>query len=440
MKREIRILPKNDPSNGWSKILPPRTPQPPLNGDRHVDWIVVGAGWAGLAAARRLAENCPDQEIALVEAHEVGENASGRNSGFAIDLPHNVGASMEELGASRAFMRLARAAISSLEESVDRHGIDCDWSRRGKYHAAVSARGRREVLEPFAAELEALEEPHEWIAQEDLPGRIGTPYYHAAVYTPGCVLMNPAALTRGLAENLPANVSLYENSPVTAFEQSNGIVLTLPGGSLRAPKMILTVNGFAAQFGFYRNRTFTLAAHASLTRPLDDAERKALGGEEDWGLTPANAFAGITMRFTLDRRLLIRQNIHYQPDFRISPQKLTEIGKRHRELFLGRFPMLPKVEMAHSWTGFLCLSQNHAPGFGRIAPGVYAAVCQNAVGVTKGTISGLLAADLACGRDNPLLADMESLGHPSLLPPRPFLDLGIRVRFAWEVWRARHEA
>jgi glycine/D-amino acid oxidase-like deaminating enzyme len=74
-----------------------------------------------------------------------------------------------------------------------------------------------------------------------------------------------------------------------------------------------------------------------------------------------------------------------------------------------------------------------------VASNVWSAVCQNAIGVTKGTIGGLLAADMACGTDNPLIADMESLGAPSLLPPRPFLDLGVRVRSAWELWRHRRE-
>ena len=85
------------------------------------------------------------------------------------------------------------------------------------------------------------------------------------------------------------------------------------------------------------------------------------------------------------------------------------------------------------------MSRNHAPGFGRLGPNVFGAVCQNAVGVTKGTISGLLAADMACGEDNSLISDMESLGSPQRLPPRPFLDLGVRARFALEMWRGRNE-
>ena len=102
--------------------------------------------------------------------------------------------------------------------------------------------------------------------------------------------------------------------------------------------------------------------------------------------------------------------------------------------------MLKSVEIEHTWSGFVCLSQNGAPGFGQAASNVWMAVCQNAVGVTKGTIGGILAADMACDRDNPLIADMESLGQPNRLPPRPFLDIGVRARFWWELWSNRHEA
>ena len=243
----------------------------------------------------------------------------------------------------------------------------------------------------------------------------------------------------GLADSLPENVTLHENTPVTAMEQANGIRLTTPGGSLVAPQMILATNGFASQFGLYTRHLLPFAAHASLTRPLNPQERAVLGGQDDWGLTPANAFAGVTMRFTRDHRILIRQKFRYAPEMRSDDAERAAARVDHMERFRRRFPMLPDVTMDFTWTGFICLSKNNAPGFGRIAPGIHAAVCQNAVGVTKGTIGGLLAADMACGIDNPLIADMESLGAPEKLPPALLLKLGVPARMAWDIWRARHE-
>ena len=98
---KIKRLPKDDVTNGWSAVLEGREVNPALVSDQHADWLVLGAGYAGLAAARRLAENCPEDKIAIVDAGSAGENASGRNSGFAIDLPHNVGSSLDELEGSQ---------------------------------------------------------------------------------------------------------------------------------------------------------------------------------------------------------------------------------------------------------------------------------------------------------------------------------------------------
>ena len=123
---KISTLPDNDTTNAWNTILPMRQSHEALAGDINVDWLVIGAGYAGLAAARRLAGNRPDEKIAIVDAGVCGENASGRNSGFAIDLPHTVSSNLDQLDGAHRYMRLARAAIAELEEQVEKHNIACD--------------------------------------------------------------------------------------------------------------------------------------------------------------------------------------------------------------------------------------------------------------------------------------------------------------------------
>ena len=432
-------LPKRDHGNGWSAILPERTPHAPLQRDVQADWVVVGAGYAGLAAARQLAENRSNDRIIVIEAGEAGENASGRNSGFGIDLPHVVGSAQDDLAGAHAYMRLSRAALDHLESVVQQHGIECDWSRAGKFQAAVSARGEAEVLAPFVDMLKMLDEPHRILNRAETARAIGTSYYHASVYTPGCVLMNPAALTRGLADTLPDNVTLHENSPVVEYSRAGGICLTTPRATVRAGKMILAVNAFAPKFGYWKRHLLPFAAHASLTRPLTDTEHEALGGVRPWGITPVDAFVSTTVRYTADRRILIRYGLRYCPEQRAGAGELEQIRARHEQVLRGRFPMLPEVAIAHTWTGHVCLSRNNAPGFGKLDENVWSAVCCNAVGVTKATVAGLLAADLASGVDNPLIADMGGLGTPQALPPRPFLDVGVRLRNGWDLWRGRHE-
>jgi len=75
-------------ASGWYAMLPQPQPARRLNGHQVADWVVVGAGVTGLAAARRLAELVPEARIVLLDGHRVGYGASGRNAGFIIDTPH----------------------------------------------------------------------------------------------------------------------------------------------------------------------------------------------------------------------------------------------------------------------------------------------------------------------------------------------------------------
>lgn len=438
--RTIKRQPLNDKTNAWNTILPERKPHASLNTNIQADWLVIGAGYAGLAAARRLAENCPNQKIVVVEAGECGENASGRNSGFVIDVPHLVSSNLDQLENSQRHLRLARAATMQLSTLVSDLSIDCDWSVDGKYHGAVTERGAEAMLAPFANELDALGEPYRWVEANDLEKSLGTGHFKRAIYTPGCVLMNPAALIRGLADNLPSNVEVFENSPVLKLDSTGGIKVETAGGSVKAPRMILAANGFSDQFGYRTDAFFHLALRASLTRPLNEEERKAYAVTKPWGLTPANAFGGVTMRYTNDHRILIRQDIKLNMGQNMSASKTQDIRAQHLQILRQRFPTIPNVSIENAWVGYICMSRNSAPAFGKIAENTWVAACQNGIGVTKGTISGTTVADLACGRENGLIDDMSALGAPVRLPARPFLEVGARALMRWEIFKNRHEA
>jgi glycine/D-amino acid oxidase-like deaminating enzyme len=306
--------------------------------------------------------------------------------------------------------------------------------------SAVTGQGAESMLVPFASELEALGESYRWVEADELEKSLGTRHFKRAVYTPGCVLMNPAALIRGLADNLPDNVQVFENSPVLKMDSVGGFCAVTLAGSVKAPRMILAANGFSDQFGYRASAFFHLALRASLTRPLNEDERNAYGVDKPWGVTPANAFGGVTMRYTNDHRLLIRQDIKLNMQQHMSASKTQKIRAHHLQILRDRFPAIPNASIDNTWAGYICMSRNSAPAFGEIAPNAWVAACQNGIGVTKGTISGSSVADLACGRENLLIDDMKALGTPVNLPVRPLLELGARALMRWEVFKNRHEA
>jgi glycine/D-amino acid oxidase-like deaminating enzyme len=440
MPHRVHPLPNDDRTNGWSALLPPRQPTQPLAGDWDVDWVIVGAGYAGLAAARRLAARQPHAAIAVVEAGVVGENAAGRNSGFAIDLPHAPESSPASIGKGREAIRVNRFAIAELDRLIGEHGIDCGWRQDGRYHAAVTTDGAGHSLKAYAANLDAWGEPYEWLARPALQQRLGTGYYAAAIHTPGTWLMNPAALVRGLADSLPPQVRLFEQSPVVEVQfDGPGRFVRTEHGRIRFRKSILAVNAFSQSFGVYRERQVPMLLFASLSEPLNDAQLGLLGSERSWGITPAHGVAGSTLRLTPDRRLMIRQGFEYSPTLRTTEARRTAARAMHAQLLRRRFPQLGEIALEHFWMGWLAISQNHAPAFGQVAEHVYAASCCNGSGVVRHTAAGMLIADLALGERNPLIDDFLVQGTANYLPPRPLRDLGIGLALKWQTWRGRAE-
>ncbi|WP_372877868.1 NAD(P)/FAD-dependent oxidoreductase [Pseudomonas sp.] len=438
MQLQCNFLPQDDGRCGWYEILPPAPPSTPLRGTVQADWVVLGAGLAGLAAARRLAELQPQASVVLIDAKRVGFGAAGRNSGFMVDLPHDLTShsytSSHE--ADQKIIRLSRGAIDYTREIVQHHGIDCDWREQGKLHGAANARGVH-ALESFAKGLSALGEPYRLLSAQDMKTVTGSDFYQAGLHAPGCVLVQPAALTRGLGQTLPENVQLLEDSPVLNIEVGKVHTLTTAQGCVKAPRLVLANNAYAANFGQlgFKGRLLPIYTYASMTRQLTGEELARLGGEQSWGLIPADPL-GTTVRRLANGRICVRNSFTYNPQVQASASTLERVKRAHRRSYENRFPMLPGIEFEYTWGGALCLSRNAGSQFGQIAPGVFSAVCCNGLGLTRGTISGKLIAEYALGMDSDLLSIMLEQPKPCRNPPEPFLGIGVRSSLAWKEWTA----
>ncbi|WP_061148579.1 NAD(P)/FAD-dependent oxidoreductase [Caballeronia arvi] len=438
--RRVEHLPADDKACGWFHLSRKRQVTAPHSGKTSARWVVVGAGLTGLAAARRIALHYPDEQVILLEAQEVGYGSSGRNSGFAIDLPHDIGAPdyIGDLATAKMNLKLNKAAQEIIRKLVAEHNIDCDLRPVGKYQAAVEPRGIA-VLNAYRRGLETLGEESEVISEADLPARIGTSYYKKGLFTPGTILLQPASLVKGLADSLPENVTLHEYTPVSSVDYGSRITLKHEHGEIVADKLLLTNNAFASSFGFLKARLLPVFTYASMTRVLTEEEQARLGGMPAWGIIPADPF-GSTLRRTPDNRLLIRNSFSFNPGGRSNEGFLNRVAHRHRESFDRRFPMLPNVELEYTWGGAMCLSRNHRAHFGQLAPNVYGALCCGGLGITRGTITGTLLADWLAGQRNELIEFLLSSPGPNLNPPQPFLSVGANLNLMWGQCRAGKES
>ena len=428
--------PQDGTTSGWYEILPAPAPARALEEDLTADWVIVGAGFAGLSAARRLTQLREGERIVVIDAQRIAAGASGRNSGFMIDLPHELKSHSYagDLEPDRKQIRMNRAGIDYAREAVEAFGLGEHFNPCGKYHGATDGNGLK-ALRGFEAHLEALGEPYTRLDAADMRRITGTEYYAGGTHTPGAVMIQPAAYIRGLAEGLKPKVSIFETSPVVKIETGDGLTVHTPKGRVRTGNIILTVNGQVESFGLFRRRLMHVFTFASMTRVLTEAEQAALGGEAEWGLIPADPM-GSTIRRIREGRIVVRNTFTYNPDMRSSQAQIDGIGRRHDRSFRARFPMLGEVTMAYRWGGPLCLSLNSVPAFGEVETGVYVACCQNGLGTVKGTLAGKLIADLACGSNDPMVAEMLGYPAPKKLYPEPFMTLGARGRLWWMHRRA----
>ncbi|PZO66595.1 MAG: FAD-dependent oxidoreductase [Paracoccus denitrificans] len=432
---------------GWNAILPALTPRPALGGAIGCDVIIVGAGFAGLAAARRLHQLDPQLDVVLLDASTIAEGGTGRNSGFMIDLPH-VLTSGDYAGSGesqdRQLTRLNRHAIAFAAEAVDDYAIAPGYFRRiGKINAAASPAGLV-ANESYARHLQELGEAHEVLDAAAMRRVTGSTYYHNGLFTPGTVMIQPAGYVRGLAQGLErGGVRIFENSPVVNIDAvSAGWQAQTSQGSVTAPRLILANNGHLESFGFRRGQLMHVMLNACMTAELDPDTLRALGGEVEWGATPADPMGTTVRRIGPDQggnRIVIRQGSYYRPEMQTSARDMTRIVAKMRQKFEARFPMLKHVGFEHSWSGHLCLSRNNVSVMRELEPGLFAACVDNGLGTTRSTLTGIGAAELACGATSDVTRFFGAEAEPSRLPPHPFDTIGANAYLRWKEWRTRLE-
>jgi glycine/D-amino acid oxidase-like deaminating enzyme len=445
--RMVTRIPVHTGPAGWAAILPSARPRAALVGDHACDIAIVGAGFAGLSAARRLRELDPSLAVTVFDAGRVAESSAGRNSGFMIDLPHEL-TSSDYAGAGEAqdkvLTRLNRHAIDLAESVVRDHGLPAGYFQRsGKINVAASDTGDQ-ANRSYAEHLKAMGEPHEILDAQAMRQITGSSYYRGGLYTPGTAMLQPAGYIRGFADGLERQgVTIFECTPVTGFAATGtGWRLTTPKGRVSAAKVILANNGHLESFGFKQGRLMHIMLNACMTTELPADALRSLGGQDTWGATPSDPMGCTVRRISTAQggnRIVIRQGGYYRPDMATSAKDLARVTARMRAKFDARFPSLRSIPFEYSWSGHLCLSKNAVSVMRELEPGLFSACVQNGLGTTRGTLTGIGAAELALGQTSDITRYFTAEAEPTRLPPHPFDTIGANAYLRFREWQARAE-
>lgn len=403
------------------------------------DYVIIGAGYGGYGCASRLSELCPDARIAVFEAIKIGNNDSGKNAGFIIDVPHNFGdqgnSNFED---NHMYYKLNTFIIGRMRKAIEESGISVDWDPCGKYLCCAETKSFK-LIDVESEELDQMKVKYEIYEGEELAKRLGTRYYKKALYTPGTLLVNPADVLRGLFSVLPDNVEVYEECPALRVDEGAKACVTLCNGmQIMAKHVIVTGGPFIQEFGIVKNTFCPVLSYGAFTRRLNDSELRYFEGVKPWGCTAGHP-AGTTVRFTRDNRIFVRNGFTYATSLTTSHQRIRWAIPKLRRAFEARFPEIKHVNFEYVYGGMINMTMNFRPLMVQKHPSLYASACGEGAGVAKTCLMGHYVAEWINGIQSEELDFLRRIATPSRLPPEPLVTIGATARLMWEEFNAKKE-
>ncbi|WP_269791460.1 FAD-binding oxidoreductase [Stenotrophomonas sp. Iso1] len=377
----------------WYASSQPQLPaRAPLRGQTRADVAVLGAGYTGLTAALALAEK--GYKVTVLEAERVGWGASGRNGGQAIVGYGCEQDTLEKLvgdADARLLFDFSRDGMHQLKQRIARHGIDCDW-RDGHASVPIHPRQERALRADIERMAQRYDYPLEWWDRPRLQQELASDRYLGAMYDAASGHLHPLAYAQGLARAAQAaGVTLHEHSPVIRMQRGPQPALITAQGRVDADFVVLAGNAWLQDIApELETRMMPVGTYIGATQPLGAERAKALI-RNDMAVADVN-WALDYFRLSRDHRLLFGGQANYSA---LPPPGLrASMTRRMRRVF----PQLADVELEYVWGGYIDITRNRAPHWGRLTPSVYFAQGFSGHGVASAGLAGEVIAEAIVGQ------------------------------------------
>ena len=378
------------------------TPAAALAKDVDCDVAIVGGGFTGTSTAYHLARRFPEKRIVLLEARVLGNGASGRNGGLALNWVNGV--ETTDLALAKRIYDVTRAGIDALEARIREHALDVPWKRDG-YVDIVTDERRADAA---AREVERLAKaglPLRFLRGAELAKHVRFEGAVGGVLDPTAAQIDGLRLVRAMRPVLEGlGVMIHEHTPVLGIDEGATHTIDVPGARVRAKAVVLATNAYTPGLGYFATGIVPVSSHVLATEPLGAEAWEELGWPKGLGGFSDDfdriAYGGMTTR----GQLVFGGGSNAAYDYRFGngtafrgddTRAVTAMTSAlHRYL-----PKANDVRVAQRWSGpvALTLSRVCTMGVQGKHRNVYYALGYSGHGVTLANLAGEVLSDLVAG-------------------------------------------
>ena len=402
---------------------PPPTPPP-----RSADYVVVGAGYAGLSCARDLAR--AGRSVVVLDAHRAGWGASSRNGGMVIpELKAGPGALARTYGPlGRRMYHEVNEAFDHVEHLISAESIDCDYSRTGQLFVAHAERLVASLMAMAREHGEELGEPVRFVPRDALGDELGSTAYAAGLVIERTGGLHPARFHAGLFRlALAAGATVSPATAATAIERGGGRAgfrVVTPRGAVDAYAVVVCTNAYAdGLLPELRRRVLPVGSFIIATEVLEPDLARSVSPRGRMLVDSKNFL--FYWRLTPDRRLLFggRRSL--------LPSTIPQARDFLYAAMLRVHPQLAGTRIDRAWGGNVAVTVDRLPHVGRFDGAWYVTGCNGSGVALNSWLGARMARHLLGEAGLPSFAELQHRPIPLHRARAAYLPL-VGLWFRWQ--------
>jgi glycine/D-amino acid oxidase-like deaminating enzyme len=326
----------------------------------HVDVLVIGAGYTGLAAARETA--AAGRSTWVLDAGELGTGCSGRNGGqVAYSIKPSFSALTAKYGADLAFRicREGHAAVAHLRALAQE--ADFGWREDGCFFGAHTRKHFEAMVRDAANQPRGLEQRINVVPRAEQRSEIASDFYNGGCVYPDDASVDPMRLLLVLLERAQSSgASVLDRCPASSVNPvRDGFEVLTPQGTVHARQVLLATNGYSGPLSpWHRRRVIPIGSYQIAT--------EALGAERVRALIPRG-------RNIVDSRRVV---VYFRPSAdggrivfggraALAEKDPLACVSRLKRMLQKIFPQLAAVRVSNAWVGWVAYTFDTLPHLGQ---------------------------------------------------------------------------